>query len=278
MKRRMVLGLSALLLSLTAVAPAGAAAATTICRMDYTLKGWSAFYKTSRGSGTITCDNGQTARAKISVTGGGLTAGKSEIRDGHGQFSEVARHQGAVRHLRRRDRRRRRRQVVRGAGPHQGRGLPGPGRHGDGHGARRELRQVHDHSSGDRRGRHTPSRAAAAFFKRLALLLFFFLPRSARIMTTAKIQGSRTFLWGLALLAAAWAAAGQPPSAAGEESPDQALARLDARLESQPDDLEALAERARLRDAKGLPMDGLPRPPGDPAAAPRRCRRGAPRR
>ncbi len=90
MKRHMVLGLSALLLSLIAVAPVGGAATTTICKMDYTLKGWSAFYKTSRGSGTITCDNGQTARAKISATGGGLTAGKSQVRDGHGKFSEVA--------------------------------------------------------------------------------------------------------------------------------------------------------------------------------------------
>src|SRR5687767_11641964 len=90
-------------------------------------------------------------------------------------------------------------------------------------------------------------------------------------MRTAKIQGSRTFLWGLTILAAMWTAAGQPPvSAAGEESSDQALARLDARLESQPDDLEALAERARLRDAKGLPMEAyldrqeiLRRRPGD---------------
>lgn len=90
MKRHMVLGLSALLLSLIAVAPAGGAATTTVCQMDYTLKGWSAFYKTSRGSGTITCDNGQTARAKISAAGGGLTAGKSQVRDGHGKFSEVA--------------------------------------------------------------------------------------------------------------------------------------------------------------------------------------------
>lgn len=90
MKRCMVLGFSALLLSLIAVAPAGAAGTTTVCRMDYTLKGWSAFYKTSHGSGTITCDNGQTAKVKISATGGGLTAGKSEIRDGHGKFSEVA--------------------------------------------------------------------------------------------------------------------------------------------------------------------------------------------
>ncbi len=92
MKRRMMLGLSTLvlsLISLLAVAPAGADVKTTVCRMDYTLKGWSAFYKTSSGSGTITCDNGQTAKAKISAKAGGLTAGKSEIRDGHGKFSEV---------------------------------------------------------------------------------------------------------------------------------------------------------------------------------------------
>jgi len=85
----MLLGLSALLLSLTVAAPAGAVSGTTVCRMDYNLKGWSIFYKASRGSGTITCDNGQTAIAKISAKGGGLTAGKSEIRDGHGRFSEV---------------------------------------------------------------------------------------------------------------------------------------------------------------------------------------------
>jgi len=91
MKRRMILGLSALVLSLTAVAPAGAdTKTTTVCRMDYSLKGWSAFYKTSRGSGSITCDNGQTATVKLSAKGGGLTAGKSAVRDGHGKFSEVA--------------------------------------------------------------------------------------------------------------------------------------------------------------------------------------------
>jgi biofilm PGA synthesis protein PgaA len=43
-------------------------------------------------------------------------------------------------------------------------------------------------------------------------------------------------------------------TAAGEESPAQALARLDARLDAHPDDLAALAERARLREAHGLPL------------------------
>jgi hypothetical protein len=87
----MILGLSALVLSLAAVASVGAEAkGTTVCNMDYTLKGWSAFYKTSSGSGTITCENGQTAKVKISAKGGGLTAGKSEVREGHGKFSEVS--------------------------------------------------------------------------------------------------------------------------------------------------------------------------------------------
>jgi hypothetical protein len=89
MKRHLILSLSALLFSLIAVAPASGMTKTTVCQMDYTLKGWSVFYKTSRGSGTIACDNGQTASVKISAGGGGLTAGKSEIREGHGKFSEV---------------------------------------------------------------------------------------------------------------------------------------------------------------------------------------------
>jgi len=57
------------------------------------------------------------------------------------------------------------------------------------------------------------------------------------------------------LAVVAWAAAGHSAmAAAGEESPDQALTRLDASLAAQPDDLEARAERARVRDVKGLPM------------------------
>lgn len=58
------------------------------CEMRFNLKGWSAFYKTSKGSGTITCDNGQRATVTIKATGGGITFGKSEIVDGTGKFSE----------------------------------------------------------------------------------------------------------------------------------------------------------------------------------------------
>ncbi|HYS04371.1 MAG TPA: hypothetical protein VEW47_04185 [Candidatus Dormibacteraeota bacterium] len=57
------------------------------CRMTFNLKGWSAFYKTAQGDGTITCDDGQTARVRIKAKGGGITFGKSEIVGGTGRFT-----------------------------------------------------------------------------------------------------------------------------------------------------------------------------------------------
>lgn len=57
------------------------------CRMTFTLNSWSAFYKTSKGEGTITCDNGQSAKVTLRAKGGGITFGKSEIVGGTGTFS-----------------------------------------------------------------------------------------------------------------------------------------------------------------------------------------------
>lgn len=65
------------------------AAADVKCTMSFEMKGWSAFYKTASGTGTITCDNGQSMKVKLSAKGGGLTVGKSSIEDGHGEFSAV---------------------------------------------------------------------------------------------------------------------------------------------------------------------------------------------
>lgn len=59
------------------------------CALEYSLSGWSAFYKTAKGEGKIACDNGQTAAVSIKSTGGGITFGKSKIYDGHGKFSKV---------------------------------------------------------------------------------------------------------------------------------------------------------------------------------------------
>jgi hypothetical protein len=78
------------LTTFTALAPVHAAQATTKCEMDFTLKGWSAVYKTASGHGSVTCDNGQTAEVHLSIKGAGLTAGKSEVRDGHAKFSQVS--------------------------------------------------------------------------------------------------------------------------------------------------------------------------------------------
>jgi hypothetical protein len=59
------------------------------CYMDFSLKGWSIFYKTAEGTGKVTCSNGQHADVKINVTGGGLSFGKMEIVNGKGTFTEV---------------------------------------------------------------------------------------------------------------------------------------------------------------------------------------------
>jgi hypothetical protein len=64
-------------------------AKTVDCEMKFNLKGWSAFYKTSKGEGTITCNNGQTASVDVKATGGGITFGTEEIADGTGRFSKV---------------------------------------------------------------------------------------------------------------------------------------------------------------------------------------------
>ncbi len=59
------------------------------CELTFTLSGWSAFYKRAAGDGVVTCEDGQRADVRIKVLGGGLTFGKSRIRDGFGQFSGV---------------------------------------------------------------------------------------------------------------------------------------------------------------------------------------------
>jgi hypothetical protein len=82
-----ILAAVAALALLSASAPL--AAADTDCKLRFSMSGWSAFYKRSSGSGTISCDNGQTMRVRIEARGGGLTVGKSTIENGVGEFSGV---------------------------------------------------------------------------------------------------------------------------------------------------------------------------------------------
>jgi hypothetical protein len=79
----------ALLWAAGTTAASAASAANVTCKLSFTMKGWSAFYKTASGSGTIKCSNGQSKTVKLSAKGGGLTVGKSTIEDGHGEFSGV---------------------------------------------------------------------------------------------------------------------------------------------------------------------------------------------
>ena len=70
---------------LSICAPAGLLAAGEAkqglvdCTMTFNLRGWSAFYKTAIGNGTIRCNDGQEAKVKIRAKGGGISFGKSEI-------------------------------------------------------------------------------------------------------------------------------------------------------------------------------------------------------
>lgn len=66
-----------------------AVAADVTCSLKFTMQGWSVFYKTASGKGTVTCSNGRSMAVKLDAKGGGLTVGKSSIDDGRGQFSAV---------------------------------------------------------------------------------------------------------------------------------------------------------------------------------------------
>ena len=81
--------LAVLLVLALCAAAAPAAAAEYDCRMRFSLSGWSAFYKTASGEGTVTCNNGQSMRVRLTARGGGVTFGRSSIEDGVGEFSGV---------------------------------------------------------------------------------------------------------------------------------------------------------------------------------------------
>lgn len=76
-------------LALAAMAAAPAHAGELECKMNFRLSGWSVFYQTAEGSGTVHCSNGQSMGVHIRVKGGGITFGKSRIDNGVGKFTGV---------------------------------------------------------------------------------------------------------------------------------------------------------------------------------------------
>ncbi|PPU94934.1 hypothetical protein [Xanthomonas albilineans] len=81
-----LLTIAALLVGI-AFMPQAHAAGNIDCELHFNLSGWSLLYKSAKGNGTITCDNGASIPVKISVKGGGLSVGKSKIVNGRGRFT-----------------------------------------------------------------------------------------------------------------------------------------------------------------------------------------------
>ncbi|PTR26338.1 hypothetical protein C8J98_11068 [Luteibacter sp. OK325] len=71
------------------VAPAGHAAAMLKCTMRFDLASWSILYKHSSGTGTVSCSDGSHLKVKLTANGGGLAVGKSNIKGGKANFSDV---------------------------------------------------------------------------------------------------------------------------------------------------------------------------------------------
>ena len=82
--------LAAAAVLLFAALPAGQARAQELsCTLDFSMSGWSIFYKTASGTGTVRCNNGQSMAVRIETRGGGLSLGKSRIDNGRGTFAGV---------------------------------------------------------------------------------------------------------------------------------------------------------------------------------------------
>lgn len=86
MHKTLIGGVLALGLALTALP---AAAQNMTCKLTFSSSSWSIFYKSTSGTGVVTCSNGKRLPVRITAKGGGLTVGKSKITNGFGEFAEV---------------------------------------------------------------------------------------------------------------------------------------------------------------------------------------------
>ena len=84
--KRKILGLAASSLLFMSVGSAQAQS----CTLEYTMSGWSAFYSTYNGTGTVSCPNGQRATVNLSLKGGGFIFGTAEIKQGMAKIHNVA--------------------------------------------------------------------------------------------------------------------------------------------------------------------------------------------
>jgi hypothetical protein len=59
------------------------------CKLAFSLSGWSAVVSSAHGNGMVTCSDGSTLPVLITAKGGGLTAGRTHVDDGKGDFTHV---------------------------------------------------------------------------------------------------------------------------------------------------------------------------------------------
>ena len=59
------------------------------CKLSFTLSGGSAVYSQAEGKGMVTCKDGSKLPVVISAKGAGLTAGKTQVDHGTGEFTHV---------------------------------------------------------------------------------------------------------------------------------------------------------------------------------------------
>jgi hypothetical protein len=85
---RILPGSVAVLVAFAALATS-AFADTTVCKLSFSLRGYSKNFEQSTGRGTISCDNGQTATVAVLGRGASLRDGAGALADGSGTFSAV---------------------------------------------------------------------------------------------------------------------------------------------------------------------------------------------
>jgi hypothetical protein len=59
------------------------------CKLSFSLSGWSAVYSQAEGKGMVTCKDGSSMPVLITAKGGGLTAGRTQVDHGTGEFTHV---------------------------------------------------------------------------------------------------------------------------------------------------------------------------------------------
>ena len=59
------------------------------CKLQFSLSGWSAVYSHAEGKGVVTCKDGSSLPVVITARGGGLTAGRTQMDHGTGEFTHV---------------------------------------------------------------------------------------------------------------------------------------------------------------------------------------------